>query len=144
VIWVGAQSVLMAAIAVSWLFEPRPHGLAPHAVGWVLIGIGLALAVGTRLALGKSFTILPEPRERSELVTTGPFRLVRNPMYLGLILLFAGASLNRSWIGLGLTGVLAVLWACKARVEERYLNAKFPEYAEYRRRVRYRLLPFVY
>ena len=143
-IWVVTQSVLMAGIAVSWLFQPRPHGLAPHAVGWVLIGIGLALAVGTRLALGKSFTVLPQPRARSELVTTGPFRLVRNPMYLGLILVFAGASLNRSWIGLGLTGVLAVLWAAKARVEERYLAEQFPEYAEYAARVRYRLVPFVY
>ena len=65
-------------------------------------------------------------------------------MYLGLILVFAGASLNRSWIGLGLTGVLAVLWAGKARVEERYLDARFPGYAEYRRRVRYRLVPFLY
>jgi protein-S-isoprenylcysteine O-methyltransferase Ste14 len=144
VIWVVTQITLMAAIALSWLFQPRPHGLAPHAVGWLLIGVGLALAVSTRLALGKSFTILPEPRERSELVTTGPFRLVRNPMYLGLILVFAGASLNRSWIGLGLTGLLTVLWAGKARVEERYLEARFPGYAEYRRRVRYRLVPFLY
>jgi hypothetical protein len=55
VIWVVTQSLLMAGIAVSWLFQPRPHGLAPHAVGGVLIGFGLALAFGTRSALGKSF-----------------------------------------------------------------------------------------
>ncbi len=78
-------------------------------------------------------------------MTTGPFRLVRNPMYLGLILVFAGASLNRSWIGLGLTGALAVLWAGKARVEERYLaepvSRSTPSTG---RRVRYRLVPFLY
>jgi protein-S-isoprenylcysteine O-methyltransferase Ste14 len=144
VIWVVTQITLMAAIAVSWLFEPRPPGLALHVVGWVLIVIGFALTVATRIALGRSFTILPEPRAQSELVTTGPFRVVRNPMYLGVLLLFGGASLNRSWIGVGLIVALAVLWAGKARVEERYLAARFPEYAGYRRRVRYRLVPFVY
>ena len=113
-------------------------------VGWVLIGVGLALAVGTRLALGRSFTVLPQPRARSELVTTGPFRLVRNPMYLGLLLVFAGASLNRSWIGLGSDRRARCPLGGKARVEERYLAEQFPEYAEYAARVRYRLVPFVY
>jgi protein-S-isoprenylcysteine O-methyltransferase Ste14 len=142
--WVVAQTTLMVAIAVSWLFQPRPHSLALQAVGWVLIGIGIALTGATRIALGRSFTVLPEPRTHSELVTTGPFRLVRNPMYLGVLLLFGGASLNRSWIGVGLTAVLGVLWAGKARVEERYLEKRFPEYDSYRSRVRYRLVPFVY
>jgi protein-S-isoprenylcysteine O-methyltransferase Ste14 len=144
VIWVVTQMTLMAAIAVSWLFEPRPHGLALHVIGWVLIVIGFALTVATRVALGRSFTILPKPRAQSELVTTGPFRIVRNPMYLGVLLLFGGASLNRNWIGVGLTVALAVLWVGKARVEERYLAEQFPGYAEYAARVRYRLLPFVY
>jgi len=77
-------------------------------------------------------------------VTKGPFRLVRNPFYLGLLLICAGGSLERSWIGLGLTVLLRLLWAAKVRTEERYLAARFPEYADYRQRVRYRLVPFVY
>ena len=40
--------------------------------------------------------------------------------------------------------MLAVLWAGKARVEEGYLEQRFPEYESYRSRVRYRLVPFVY
>ena len=56
----------------------------------------------------------------------------------------AGASLFRSWTGLALTGVLAVLWGAKARVEEGFLSARFPDYEKYRRRVRHRLVPFVY
>ena len=92
--WVVAQTALMVAIVVSWFFQPRPHGLAVQVVGWMLIAIGIALTAATRIALGRSFTVLPEPRERSELVTSGPFRLVRNPMYLGVLLLFGGASLN--------------------------------------------------
>jgi len=144
VIWVATQTALMISIMLSWLFQPRPHDPAAHIVGWVLIGLGLALTIATRITMGRSFTVLPEPRAGAELVTTGPFRIVRNPMYLGVLLLFGGASLNRNWIGLGLTCVLAVLWAAKVRVEERHLEARFPEYEAYRRRVRYRLVPFVY
>jgi protein-S-isoprenylcysteine O-methyltransferase Ste14 len=144
VIWVAAQTALMVSIAVSWLFQPRPHGLAVQAVGWALIASGFVLVISTRIALGRSFTVFPEPRAGAELVTGGPFRLVRNPMYLGVLLLFAGASLNRSWIGLGLTGVLAVLWAGKVRAEERHLEERFAGYVDYRLRVRWRLIPFVY
>ena len=45
---------------------------------------------------------------------------------------------------LAATLALALLWAAKARVEERHLSDRFPAYAEYRRRVRKRLLPLVY
>jgi protein-S-isoprenylcysteine O-methyltransferase Ste14 len=144
VIWVVAQTALMVSILLSWLFEPRPHGPAVHIVGWVLIALGLALTISTRIAMGRSFTVLPEPRAGAELVTRGPFRIVRNPMYFGVLLLFGGASLNRNWIGLGLTVALGLLWAGKVRVEERHLDERFPEYEDYRRRVRYRLVPFVY
>ena len=45
---------------------------------------------------------------------------------------------------LALTGVLVVLWALKAGVEERYLVSHYPGYASYAARVRYRLVPGVY
>ena len=88
--------------------------------------------------------MLPRPRNEGTLVTGGPFRVVRHPIYLGALMCLAGASLFRSWTGLALTGVLAVLWGAKARVEERFLSARFPDYERYRRRVRFRLVPFVY
>jgi protein-S-isoprenylcysteine O-methyltransferase Ste14 len=56
----------------------------------------------------------------------------------------AGASLAYSWWALIPAGALAVLWALKAHVEERHLARVFPEYDEYRRRVRARFVPHVY
>jgi protein-S-isoprenylcysteine O-methyltransferase Ste14 len=144
VIWVAAQTALMSAIVVSWFFPPWVKGVIPEIVGGVLVAVGAVLLVAARLSLGRSFTVLPQPRAEGSLVTRGPFRIVRHPIYLGALLLLGGASLFHSWTGLALTGALAVLWAGKARVEERFLTDQFAEYADYRRRVRYRLVPFVY
>jgi protein-S-isoprenylcysteine O-methyltransferase Ste14 len=69
-----------------------------------------------------------------KLVQTGPYRLLRHPIYFGGVLFFAGLSLVFSIYGLALTAVLAVFWIAKARLEERLLSERFPQYAEYRRR----------
>jgi protein-S-isoprenylcysteine O-methyltransferase Ste14 len=143
--WVAAQTALMAAIVASWFFPPwvgQAHAL--QVAGGVMVAAGVALLLAARTAMGSSFTVRPQPRAAGQLVTRGPFRLVRHPIYLGALLCFAGGSLFRSWTGLGLTAGLAVLWGAKARVEERYLSDRFAEYAAYRRRVRYRLVPFLY
>jgi protein-S-isoprenylcysteine O-methyltransferase Ste14 len=134
----------MVALIVSWFFPPYIKGVAPQIIGYVLLAAGVLLLVSARRAMGPSFTVMPKPRAGGELITTGPFQFVRNPIYLAVLLCLAGGSLLHSWTGLALTGVLAVVWAAKARVEERYLAAQFPEYTEYAARVRYRLVPFVY
>ena len=143
-IWVVGQSALIIACVVSWLFPPWIKGDAAAIVGVVLLAVGGVLIVTARIAMGRSFTVQPRPRADGKLVTSGPFRIVRNPTYIGFLLCLAGGSLLHSWTGLGLTAALAVLWAAKIRVEERYLRAQFPEYEEYTKRVRYRLVPFVY
>ena len=142
--WVVAQTALMVSIVVSWFFPPWITGDVARIVAIVMLAAGGVLIVTTRLAMGRSFTVLPKPRAGGELVTRGPFQIVRHPTYLGFLLCLAGGSLLHSWTGLALTGALALLWAGKARVEERYLEKRFPEYDSYRSRVRYRLVPFVY
>jgi protein-S-isoprenylcysteine O-methyltransferase Ste14 len=143
--WMVAQAVLMVAIVVSWsAWPPVPQGMVVEVLGWVFIAIGVVVAAAARIEMGSSFTPSPTPKARGALVTGGPFRLVRNPFYLGLLLCFAGGSLERSWVGFGLTVLLGILWAAKVRVEEEQLASRFPAYAEYKERVRYRLIPFVY
>jgi cystathionine beta-lyase/cystathionine gamma-synthase len=73
-----------------------------------------------------------------------PYSVVRHPIYSGGILVFTGISLALSPWALAGTAALAVLWALKARVEERFLAATYPGYEDYSTHVRYRLVPFVY
>jgi len=74
----------------------------------------------------------------------GAYAFVRHPIYSGGILVFGSIPLALSpWALVG-AGVLALVWALKAGVEERFLANRYPAYAEYSARVRFRLVPFVY
>ena len=73
----------------------------------------------------------------------GAYRIVRHPIYGGLILVALGWSLLSSPIALAATAVLIALFELKAHLEESMLVARFPEYEMYRRRVRWWFVPGV-
>ena len=127
--WVAAQLALMAATAATWFVDDGVTRL-----GFVPAALGAGLAGWALRALGRSLSPYPTPPRDAELVARGPFRFLRHPTYVGGVLFFAGLSLVFSRWGLVATGVLAVFWFFKARAEERRLSARFPGYAEYRRR----------
>jgi protein-S-isoprenylcysteine O-methyltransferase Ste14 len=134
----------MAIIVAALLVGPRwPDGarVALGVVGGALVLAGAALAVWAGRALGRSLTPFPRPPAAAELVETGPFAFVRHPIYAGGLLFFGGWSLLGGPLALALTGLLALLWAGKSTVEERYLLGRFPGYAAYAARVRSRLVP---
>ena len=69
-------------------------------------------------------------------------RFVRHPMYSGVMLFFVGVPLLLgSWWGVAIAPVFAILFAIRARIEERALVEGLPDYADYAARVRYRLVP---
>jgi protein-S-isoprenylcysteine O-methyltransferase Ste14 len=84
--------------------------------------------------------------ERGHAIATGgPYAIVRHPMYAGAIPLLVGTPLLLgSWYGLALAPALVVGFAVRAVLEERTLAARFPDYADYAARVRYRFVPLIW
>jgi len=144
--WVAIQFVLMAAVIAAAVLPPE----WPDPIERELAVAGLALAVAggvlvlyAGFALGHALTPFSRPRAAT-VIDGGPYRFLRHPMYAGGILFFLGVALLGSVPSLVLAGVLAVVWALKAVDEERRLEERFPEYEEYRERVRHRLAPGLY
>jgi protein-S-isoprenylcysteine O-methyltransferase Ste14 len=123
----------------------------PASISWLSSGFGAALIIGGLLCvvagatrLGANFTPLPYPKGNGRLIETGIFSLVRHPMYCGAIGWAVGSALwTQGLLTLGYAGLLFALLAVKASREERWLCARFPDYANYQTRVR-KLIPFVY
>jgi protein-S-isoprenylcysteine O-methyltransferase Ste14 len=74
----------------------------------------------------------------------GAYRLVRHPIYGGLILIALGWSLTSSALALGLAVALVLVLEVKSRLEESMLDQRFREYDAYRNRVRWRFVPGVH
>lgn len=118
--------------------------LAGQVAGGLLLLAGLGLGLGGVLALGRNLTPLITPKSGSVLREEGAYRLVRHPIYSGLLQMAFGWGLCRgSWLILGYSLLLLLLFDRKARREEQVLLATFAGYAAYSRRVR-RLIPFIY
>jgi protein-S-isoprenylcysteine O-methyltransferase Ste14 len=145
--WVAAQFALMAAtvglgfVPVEW---PESLDRPLDWAGAVFAILGANLVYLSARALGGSLTAFPKPKASGELVTEGPYRLARHPIYGGAILFFLGWALFSAPAALVGAVALAVLWARKARLEERLLAERYPGYDDYCRRTQRRLLPFVY
>lgn len=78
-------------------------------------------------------------------VTTGPYRFVRHPMYAGLLVLFICVPLALgSWWGLVVSALNVALFVLRTALEDRTLRQELDGYAEYAERVRYRLIPGVW
>ena len=137
--WVWGQFALMAVILALGVLPPRwPEWV--QVLGVVILLAGVAGFVWAARALGGSFTAYPRPRNDGVLVEDGPYRFVRHPVYGAGLLVLLGYGLFTSVVATAAVPAIAVLWWLQASVEERHLAARFPGYADYRRRVRRRIL----
>jgi protein-S-isoprenylcysteine O-methyltransferase Ste14 len=120
-------------------------GDAVRYLGLVLFIAGCVLRVGPIFALGRRFTWPLASQEEHRLVTTGFYRYIRHPSYLGALMGTIGLVLVfRSGIGLPLVGLLVPIFFWIIPEEEARLRAEFGEdYAAYQRQT-WRLLPFLY
>ena len=112
--------------------------------GALITAVGLVFSVWARRQLGRNWSATVTVKQDHELVETGPYRLVRHPIYTGLLLGFIGSALARgAWSGvLAVVIVIAALWR-KLRLEERWMQDQFGDrYVAYRQRVA-ALIPFL-
>lgn len=141
-------AVVFVAIFVVPSLDHRLHW-SSMAVGFEFLGDALMLT-GFSFVFwvfkANSFTSgIIEVAADQKVITSGPYALVRHPMYLGSLIMLAGIPLSLgSWWGLILIGVMTGAIVLRLLDEEKFLARHLKGYEEYVKRVRYRLAPFVW
>ena len=129
------RAVLATAVAIDTLgLSAQQPVTRPDAAGLAagLMLAGTLLAAWSAVSLGRGFSLLPQART---LVTRGPYRFVRHPMYLGGLLITLGEVwLRFSPLVLALNVAFVAAQLVRLRYEEELLEETFPEYAAYRKR----------
>jgi protein-S-isoprenylcysteine O-methyltransferase Ste14 len=145
---VGSRvAVLLLAVLLvrTGLFKHAGTITSPvlQGIGFVLFLGGLALAVWARVYLGRNWGTPMSEKVDPELVTTGPYRRIRHPIYAGIILGLIGTAIAVNW-GFSLAAIAAgAFFVYSAVVEERIMARNFPDaYPPYKRRTKM-LIPFV-
>ncbi len=136
------------ALTASWLLNFFKVGRLPVWVGWlgVVLAIGgLTLRWWANRVLGAFYTRTLKIVEDQTIVRAGPYRLIRHPGYLGVILMWAGAAAaTANWIVI-LIVLIAMfgVYIYRIETEEKMLVGAYRDYAEYRRQT-WRLIPLIY
>ncbi len=149
-----SRAIMLISLAVTAVFLFVPAYTDRHDIavfdgdvvryaGLVIYALGCWLRIGPMFALKQRFRAPWTEQEEHYLVTTGYYRYIRHPSYLGVFLAVMGwFLLFRCWIGFLLCFVVIPLGARQVRKEEAKLLAEFGErYAEYQKRTW--LLPFI-
>jgi protein-S-isoprenylcysteine O-methyltransferase Ste14 len=133
------SGVVIGAV-VNWM-KPLPvsHSSFVRIIGLVVVILGIIWTNWGRLAMKAHGTNINPTKPTTTIVRSGPYRLSRNPLYLGLTIVYLGLSLavNSWWCLLLLIPISLLMHFQVVLREERYLDRKFGEtYREYQRRVR--------
>jgi protein-S-isoprenylcysteine O-methyltransferase Ste14 len=113
-------------------------------IGIVLIFPGMILSLSAIFKLGRNLTPLPYPKESAPLVKNGSYRIVRHPIYSGLIFLaFGWAFFVNGYLTFLYALLLFLFFDRKATLEEKWLSEKYSNYDQYKKTVK-RLIPFLY
>jgi len=131
------------------LSDPLRLRVIPHvdAIAWtgvILCIAGLLFCLWARFTLGRNWSGVVTLKGGHELITRGPYAIVRHPIYAGLLVMIVATVIVHGHVA-GVIALPLVFWGLwiKLRYEERLMLEKFPEeYAAYRRCVK-RLIPFV-
>jgi protein-S-isoprenylcysteine O-methyltransferase Ste14 len=126
----------------------RGHGVhsdpARAGIGLAVFAAGLLFAIWARLHLGRNWGTPMTRKDDPELVTSGPYHLVRHPIYSGILVAGVGTAVGLSWVWLAAVGLAAIYFIYSATVEERFMAEQFPDdYPAYKRSTKM-LVPFAF
>jgi protein-S-isoprenylcysteine O-methyltransferase Ste14 len=146
--WVVAQILLFALYTLAMLgTESITEGIGldfARLVGVAMVVTAVVIGTWSFVVLGRNLTIYPHPVDQATLTDRGPYRLVRHPIYLAVIV--GGVGLALAF--LNTAGVLVALvfipfFGAKTGFEEEGLVEHVPGYREYRSAIPYRIIPWV-
>ena len=146
IVWIGWWLLFSRGFGrepLSWLLIPATSPAAY--IGLILTITGLAFAVWARLSIGRNWSPLIQVKKDHELMRSGPYGIVRHPIYSGLMLATLGTAVVYGQLS-GFIGSLLVVvsWGYKAKLEESAMLDQFgDEYRQYCQNVK-GLIPFVW
>ncbi|MDE3207117.1 MAG: isoprenylcysteine carboxylmethyltransferase family protein [Acidobacteriota bacterium] len=140
--------IVVIVVVLARLGVLRGHGLNTSpwrsALGMAFLGLGLGSAVWARVHIGRNWGTPMTQKNEPELVTSGPYHLVRHPIYSGILVAGTGTAVALSWLWLIAVGLVGIYFLYSAAVEERFLAQQFPDtYPAYKRSTKM-LLPLVF
>ncbi len=156
-LWRSAASRVAFGLGIVLLvrevFREHAWQQVPHAVsttrfieaslGVAICAIGIGIAIWARVYLGRNWGMPMSLREGHELVTSGPYAIVRHPIYTGILLAAAGTMLVQWFPWVVILGLSFAYFVYAAKTEERSMIGQFQnEYPGYMRRTKM-LIPFV-
>jgi protein-S-isoprenylcysteine O-methyltransferase Ste14 len=149
------QKKTQSVLQLAFLVIPALSAI-DHRIGWSKVPVGV-VALGDFLVVLGLFIVFLVFRENTftsaiidiyagqKVISTGPYAIVRHPMYAGVLLMLIGEplALGSSWALLAVIPLmLGIVW--RLIQEEQFLLTNLPGYVDYRGRVRYRLVPLVW
>jgi len=142
---VCAAALFFAPLSARVKFGVLPGDELLAWIGVILTALGYGLVFWSGAALGRFYSAQVTLQSGHQLITSGPYHLVRHPRYLGILLVISGASLTfHAWIGLVCLFVALVLVLSRISDEETLMSQTFGDtWRRYARRTR-RLIPFIY
>ena len=126
-----------------WIFQENNLSNTYITIGIILCVSGLTLAIWSKKSLGRNWSGSPSIRDNHSLITSGPYKMIRHPLYAGLILTFVGLAI----IGMHLYTFILVLFigkfVAKIIIEEKLMTEKFSQdYLDYKKQTKM-IVPFV-
>jgi protein-S-isoprenylcysteine O-methyltransferase Ste14 len=140
--------IVVVVIVLVHLGAFRHHGVGTDpwraGIGLVLFALGLGFAIWARIHIGRNWGSPMTEKDDPELVVSGPYHLVRHPIYSGILVAGLGTAVALSWVWLIPVALAGTYFIYSASVEERYMTEQFPDtYPAYKRSTKM-LVPFLF